>query len=261
VDQVNALLDRLRASFERERRFTGNVAHELRTPIAELRTLADVGARWPGDAAAAARFFEDVRAVAGRMEGLVADLLLLARCQAGVERVVGEPTSLRDTVLAAWRPLDAAASRAGLRFREEVPADLVVESDPDKLAIVVGNLLRNAVAYSKPGGEVRCVGRRIDATFRLDVANAAERLAPEDLGRLGEPFWRKDESRSSEEHAGLGLALVCAVSGLLGIGVRFEQEDDGTFRALLEGRALAADGAGTAPAAATSGDPQGARAG
>ena len=60
VQQLNALLERLAASFARERRFTGNVAHELRTPIAELRSLAEVATRWPEDKEAIARFFSDV---------------------------------------------------------------------------------------------------------------------------------------------------------------------------------------------------------
>ncbi len=93
VDQLNGLLDRLDDSFARERRFTGNVAHELRTPIAELRTLAEVGKKWPEDTASVVGFFEDVNDVAGRMETVIADLLLLARCEAGVERVERTPTA------------------------------------------------------------------------------------------------------------------------------------------------------------------------
>jgi signal transduction histidine kinase len=61
VKQINALLERLDDSFQRERRFTGNVAHELRTPIAELRALATVGMRWPGDEGSVSEFFQDVK--------------------------------------------------------------------------------------------------------------------------------------------------------------------------------------------------------
>ena len=240
VETLNALLARLEASFERERRFTGNVAHELRTPIAELRSLATVAARWPGDEAAVARYFGDVKDVAGRMERLIADLLLLARCEAGAEVAAREPTNLRALVDAAWAPLAPLAAEAGLVLRCEVPDDLVVESDPGKLAVVVANLLGNAVHHAQAGGEIRCEVKRAGGAFELVVENPAEPLSAEDLTRLGEPFWRKDRARSSAEHAGLGLALVTALARLLGVEARFEQDPDGTLRARLGGRAAGA---------------------
>jgi two-component system sensor histidine kinase QseC len=233
VDALNALVARLRASFERERRFTGNVAHELRTPIAELRSLAAVAGRWPGDATAVQRFFGDVGDVAGRMERVIADLLLLARCQAGVETVAGTPTNVRSLVATAWSKLAPRASEAGLRLRLDLPDDLVVESDPDKLSIVVANVLGNAVSYARPRSEIRCVGERSGPGFRLEFANEADLLTPQDLERLTEPFWRKDGARSSGEHAGLGLALVSALASLLRLDVGFAQDPDGTFRVRL----------------------------
>lgn len=238
VEQVNAMLKRLDASFERERRFTGHVAHELRTPIAELRTLASVGSRWPGDEASVVRFFEDVGEVARRMERLVADLLLLARCQAGVETARGVPTDLREAVTSAWSALAPETRAVAPPLRLDVPDDLRIESDPDKLSIVLGNVLGNAASHAQPGGEVRCVARRTADGFRLDVENAAEPLSREDLDRIAEPFWRKDSARSPGEHAGLGLTLVSALATLLHLDVRFEQDPDGTFRVRLEGRAL-----------------------
>ena len=102
ADQLNALLKRLDASFERERRFADNVAHELRTPIAELRSLAMVGAKWPDDEESVAEFFADVNDIAGRMEDVISDLLLLARCQAGIEQAQSSPTSLRQIIASTW---------------------------------------------------------------------------------------------------------------------------------------------------------------
>lgn len=178
VEQLNAMLARLRASFDRERRFTGNVAHELRTPIAELRSLADVAARWPGDAASMARFFGDVRAVSGRMESLVADLFLLARCQAGVERVSGAPTPLRRAVESAWASVGERASERGLDLRLEVPEGLVIDADPHKLSIILTNLLGNAGSYAHPHTDIVCAAARTDTGFRLDISNRADPLEP-----------------------------------------------------------------------------------
>jgi two-component system sensor histidine kinase QseC len=244
VEQVNALLARLEESFERERRFTGNVAHELRTPIAELRSLAEVGAKWPDDEAAVARFFGDVTDIAGRMEGLVGDLLLLARCQAGVETAVSAPTRLKDVIQSTWSKVAPRASVPGLRFHLELPDDLVVESDPGKLAIVFQNVFGNAASHARPHSEVRCVGTRHDSRFLVDVTNAADPLSPADLERLAEPFWRKDQARSRADHAGLGLSLVSALARLLRLEVGFAQERNGLFRVRLSGPALAYTGGG-----------------
>jgi signal transduction histidine kinase len=238
VEQLNALLERLDTSFERERRFADNVAHELRTPIAELRSLAAVGAKWPEDKASVAAFFEDVNDIAGRMEGVIADLLLLARCQAGVEQVVSSPTSLKKVITSTWSKLAPSASGTGLRFRMELPEDVVVASDPGKLGIVFANVLGNAVSYALPNSEIRCVGTRAGSKFQVDITNIADPLSSADLENLTEPFWRKDEARSSAEHAGLGLSLVSALARLLCLDVRFDQDRDGTFRVGLEGSAL-----------------------
>ena len=225
--QLNALLARLEASFERERRFAGHVAHELRTPIAELRSLAEVGGRWPEDLASTKRFFADVHGIAGRMERVVVDLLLLARCHAGVESA-----QRREVRLAPLVRSQPGADRVEI----DVPEDLVVESDPSKLSLIVSNLVDNALTYAAPGGPVRCVATTRDSRFVLDVVNPAERLSEADLRNLAEPFWRKDRARSAEGHSGLGLSLVTALSGLLGHEVAFSQDGAGLFRARVSGR-------------------------
>jgi two-component system sensor histidine kinase QseC len=239
VDQINGLLARLEESFERERRFAANVAHELRTPIAELRTLSDVGSAWPDDAASIARFFGDVRDVAARMERLVANLLLLARCEAGVEAVERAPVRLRELVLETWSKLTPRAAARRIDLRIDLPPDLVADSDPGKLPILVANLLDNAVSYAREGTAIRCAGRRDGLGFELEVTNAAEPLDPGDLARLTEPFWRKDRARSGGDHAGLGLSLVAALAKLLGLAVELGQDPDGTFRARVRGRRAA----------------------
>ncbi len=237
VDQLNALLDRIRAVFERERRFTANVAHELRTPISELRSLAEVGREFPEDRQAVFQFFGDVSDVAEQMEGVIADLLLLARCHAGVEHVELSDVGLADTVASAWKPFAARAEKRGLRFDWDIAPDLVVKSDRSKLGIIFGNVLGNAVNYARPDAEIRCVAVRTGDTFVIDVTNAAARLSADELRSLTEPFWRKDEARSAAEHAGLGLSVVAELATLLGLGVQFDQTADGLFRVRLRGRA------------------------
>jgi signal transduction histidine kinase len=230
VEQLNALLARLEASFQRERRFAGHVSHELRTPIAELRSLAEVGGKWPEDLASTRRFFADVHEIAGRMERVVNDLLLLARCHAGVERVELQPVRLAEAAHACLASLGADG-----RVETLIPGAIVLDADPGKLSLVLTNLLDNALTYATPGGPVRCEAETGGGRFRLEISNPSEALTEDDLAHLPEPFWRKDRARSPDGHSGLGLSLVTALAPLLHLEVAFRHEG-GRFRARLTGR-------------------------
>ncbi len=225
VQQLNALLHRLHTAFARQRRFADNLAHELRTPIAELRALAAVGARWPDDQSAVLDYFRDVGAIASRMDGILADLLLLARCRAGVEQATRFPVHLRQLLATAWERFAAAASARGMRLRLEVPHDLVIDSDPGKLGIIVANLLDNATSHARPGSDILCRAAPGQDGIELAITNAAEPMSERELACLGEPFWRRDDARAGDRHAGLGLSLVTALTELLGLGLRFEQRE------------------------------------
>ena len=91
--RLNASLQKLQQAFQRERRFTADAAHELRTPIAELRALANVALRG-GDSGTSAVYFEDARDIAVQMERIVSNLLALARCHAGAMQIVREPVDV-----------------------------------------------------------------------------------------------------------------------------------------------------------------------
>lgn len=218
--RLNLLLERLEGAFARERRFSGDVAHELRTPVTELRTLAEVGERWPGDADLARSLFRDTSAVASRMERTVEQLLELARLEAGREAIVAETFDLGALVeenLAA----DAGDSpdlegRVILRLERS----LAIVTDREKLSVILRNLIDNARTYSRNGTPIEIESRADRANgFVLEVSNEAAQLAAEDLGHLFERFWRKDPARSDAGHSGLGLSLVRSLCDLLGFDI------------------------------------------
>jgi signal transduction histidine kinase len=125
VEQINALLDRLEAGFKRERRLSSDIAHELKTPIAELRNLCEVGTRWPEDRVAVRAFFQDARAIALSMERIVVHLVALARYDEGREQVWRTPVRVAEVVDAAWKPLARAAAAKRLEYRQRIsPAQL-----------------------------------------------------------------------------------------------------------------------------------------
>ncbi len=213
--RLNDLLERLDGAFARERRFTSDVAHELRTPIAELRSLAEVAIRWPGDGAAADISFRDALEISRHMERMVTTLLALARCESGRQGSELVAVDLNQAIAAAWRTLAASASRRELEIDFQAPANAMVRCDPSLLSSIVSNFLSNAVQYATPKTHIACVVRHVESNIRFSVANKTDSLSQSDLAHLFEPFWRKDAARSPDEHSGLGLALVKAYAGVL----------------------------------------------
>jgi two-component system sensor histidine kinase QseC len=229
VEQVNALLDRLEAGFKRERRLSSDIAHELKTPIAELRSLCEVGARWPEDRAAVRKFFEDARSIALQMERVVVHLVALARYDEGREQVTTARVPVAEIVDAAWRPLAPEAAAKRLEFRQQIAPALCFDTDPDKFALMVANLLSNAVAYSPPGTSVVCASDGADGRSSVSFSNRTETLEPQDLAVMFDRFWRKDEARTGGRNAGLGLSLVRALAELLDIEIATRLDPDRTF--------------------------------
>lgn len=233
VEQVNALLARLEAGFERERRLSSDIAHELKTPIAELRNLSEVGARWPEDRASVRQFFEDAGAIALQMERVVVHLLALARYDEGREQVWTTPIWVAEAVDAAWKSLAPEAAAKGLVLRQEIARGLRFETDPEKFALIVSNLLSNAVAYSPSGTAVVCESEEMAGRASVSFSNRADHLEPQDLAVMFDRFWRKDETRTGGRNVGLGLALVRAMADLLHIEIEAHLLSDRTLRITL----------------------------
>ncbi|MCI0641127.1 MAG: ATP-binding protein [Gemmataceae bacterium] len=225
AERLNDLLARLDEAFQRERRVTADIAHELRTPIAELRTLAEVGVKWPEEAA-----FQDALQIAQRMETLVTGLLALARHDAGHEVVAREPVALRTLVDEVWSPLAERARSRQLDVAIDVTGQW--QTDPTLLRMIIGNLIGNAVEYASERGRIRVAGNE----SRLDISNTTDQLTREDLPHLFERFWRKDAARTHDGHSGLGLTLARAATAALGLELSAEMPDAATLRISLRGR-------------------------
>ena len=233
IEQVNALLARLDAGFKRERQMSSDIAHELRTPIAELRNLSEIGARWPEDRQAVRQFFEDARAIAQHMERVVGHLLALARYDEGREAVWKAPVQVAEIVEVAWKPLAREAASRELALRQEISPTLRFETDPEKFALIVTNLLSNATAYSPRGTTILCESEVTAGHASVSFSNRTEHLEAQDLSVMFDRFWRKDEARTGGHGVGLGLAVVRALADLLMIGIETRLTPDRTFRITL----------------------------
>ncbi len=207
-DRLNDLLARLDQAFKRERRLNADIAHELRTPIAELRALTEVARRWPVDAQQAETYFKDAHDVCLRMESMVEALLALGRSQTRKANIRAERIEVAALVRQAIEALREQIGRKQLTVSESLDEDLVIETDRVMFRRMIENLIGNAVEYSPAGGAVECTARMESGRAILCIGNTNDSLKSEDLRVMFEPFWRKDAARSGDSHAGLGLTLV-----------------------------------------------------
>ncbi len=238
IHHLNGLLARLDESFARERSFSANLAHELRTPLAELRTVTDVALKWPEDTGSHLQALTEVQGIGLQMERVVVNLLALARFDGRQHTVWPSEVPLGELAAGCWSAVASEAREKGMTLRLEIPEGLAAVTDREKLALLLSNLFSNAVAHGSPGGTVSCSGALDGERFVLRVGNPTDSLAPEDLPRIFDRFWRKDPARSGGRHAGLGLSLVSALCDLLGLGKEARLEG-GRFEITLRGRGVA----------------------
>lgn len=206
VDLLNEMLVRIEAAFETQRRFVADASHELRSPLANLRSTIEVALRHPrspGD------YEETLRVALGEIERLgrlVQGLLSLSRAEAG--RLVLQRRAV-DLAELATRAIAAHAARADGRqvlLRLETPSAVCIDGDADRLREVVDNLLDNALRVAPAGSAVRVAVKRDGDCSVLEVEDSGPGLGEEEQARVFEPFARG--SAPSGDGAGLGLAIA-----------------------------------------------------
>jgi signal transduction histidine kinase len=210
---LDDLLARLEASFERERRFVADAAHELRTPLAAMKSRLEVIARMDRTASEYRAALTDVAGEVERLIRLARDLLLLARLEQGSavwERAAVDVSQLCERTVEQMQPL---AHERGLSIETEVAPDLIVEGSIDHLLRALVNMLDNAIKYSEPPSEIRLAARAESAGVLITVTNKSASTNGALRVRVGERFLRADDARSRDTGgAGLGLAIVSEIA-------------------------------------------------
>lgn len=214
----NEMLERLEESFERISRFTGDIAHDLRTPVNNIRGEAEV-------ALARARTVDEYRDVlessleeAVRLSDLIGDLLFLARAESPLTELHREQVNIGELLSTVRDYYEASASNGGISLVEEpAPEPLSAELDRSLMLRAVSNLVSNAIAHTPTGGIVTLAARAEDTAIRIQVSDTGSGIPAEALPRVFDRFFRVDPSRSKTSGGtGLGLAIVQSIMTLHG---------------------------------------------
>jgi signal transduction histidine kinase len=208
------------------------VAHEFRTPLTSLRMAIHLCLE--GVAGALAERQADLlyaaREECERLQRIVDDLLDLARLQTGQIQIDAKPTAAASLVETAARAQRAVAQERGLELRlEPIAPDLRVLADPERIQLVLSNLIGNAIHHSPRGGAIELGAREQDSSVRFRVSDRGPGIAKEEQTRVFERFYRGVTARPGG--AGLGLAIARDVVQAHGgaIGVESEPGEGATF--------------------------------
>ncbi len=203
----DAMLDRLEQAFEQQSRFVADAAHELRTPLATLRTNLEVTRRNAHVTLSDYQsLFVIVERAVIRLEHLVAALLVLATEKQAIKLEAISPLPLLEEVLSDLQP---TASAHQVTLHLEAYAISSLYGDEHLLTLVFRNLIENGIRYNHPGGTVTITVNDASTGVHICIADTGTGIAREDQPHIFERFYRVDRSRSRHKGgAGLGLSIV-----------------------------------------------------
>jgi signal transduction histidine kinase len=227
----NAMADGLAHLEQLRRNMVTDVAHELRTPLSNIRGYLEAlqdGLTNPSPA-----LIDSLYEEAMLLNRLVDDLQELALAEAGQLKLVCQTVDLAEVAEQAMSLFQSRAAAKGLTVRADLPADLpAVDADPDRVGQILRNLLINALTYTPPGGEITVLARAVDSEVEVCVRDTGIGIASEHLPYVFERFYRADKSRTrTTGGAGLGLAIVKQLVEAHGgrVWVESEIEEGTTF--------------------------------
>jgi two-component system heavy metal sensor histidine kinase CusS len=215
--RFNDMLDRLEKSFTRLAQFSADIAHELRTPVHNLRGEAEVALQ-------SFRTVEEYREVISscleeyaRLTRLIESLLFLARAENPETQIAREPVEVAPELEVAREFYDGLATEAEVTLRVEAAGGLAAPLDRALFRQAISNLLANAIAHTPAHGQVTLRAAAQDNDLVVAVSDTGVGIPPEHLPHIFDRFYRADRARTnSAERVGLGLAIVRSIAMLHG---------------------------------------------
>ena len=227
ADAFNGMIDRLENAFARLSGFSADLAHDLRTPLANLLLQSQVGL-------SKARSVDEYQQLLAtnveefeRLQRMIDGMLFLARADNAQIALDLEQVDVRAELERMAEYFQLAADERGVNLAVEGGGTVL--ADAALLQRAIGNLLSNAIRHAHPGSRVRLHVAEAHDSLVVEITNQGEGIAPEDLAHVFERFWRGDQARSaSDSSSGLGLSIVRSIAQLHGGEATVQSEPGGT---------------------------------
>jgi signal transduction histidine kinase len=241
------MLERLEGAFRKITQFTADASHELRTPIAVIRTTTEVALEKHREAEDYTEYLHQILGESVTATELLEDMLTLARRDAKVQdRGIVDVVDLRVLILGVEASVTRMADAKGLTFRCDLNNEpLLLEGDKQSVRRLLLILIDNAIKFTPPGGSISVITRRTTDTIVLKVRDSGPGIDPQDLPHIFERFYRSGNGRSRDTGgAGLGLAIAQAIAAdhMATIRVESNLEEGSTFIVRFPTRVFAASG-------------------
>ena len=202
---IRRMLQPVQASFDRQKQFVWDASHEFKTPLAVISANAEVLSREIGPNEYLGYIQSEVR----RTDGLVQSLLTLARMDKGTVAAELKRFNLSDALLSVALPFESTVFEAGRTLQTDIPEGVFIRGDEAMLQQLAVILLSNALKYSAEGGLIRLSLAPRGRGATITVYNTGQGIAPENLERIFDRFYREDASHNRQvEGNGLGLAIA-----------------------------------------------------
>jgi signal transduction histidine kinase len=218
---LSGMVKTLHTAFQQQRDFTSNAAHELRTPVAILKSTLQSLLQEPRSSEVYRAGISDALSDLARLEILLHSMLRLARADQQVDSATVTEHSRIDVVgtcEAAIARLSPLAASRGATISLNAPSEpLHVRAEPEDLEIVWANLIENAIRHGRPDSEIKVIAERRNGSVAVAVLDNGNGIPPDDIPRMFDRFYRGDQSRSRES-GGYGLGLAIAKAFVEGYG-------------------------------------------
>lgn len=206
------------------RRFMADAAHELKTPIAILRTNADVALQQSRDEEGYRAALRSVEDESRRLGGLVDHLLVLARADAGERHPQRQRVFLDDIAADCLSAGRVMSERKGVHLVVDAFEETPIDADPALVRELILILLDNAIKFTRPGGTIRLSIAMLDSRPSMKLQDTGVGISPKDLPNVFQRFYRGDSDREAQNGAGLGLSIAKWIAEEHGAEISLESE-------------------------------------